>query len=42
MLQFSELSKRNKGPIFHNLTFLLMILRPRLQTVFLVGFLEQH
>ena len=27
MLQFSELSKRNKGPSFHNLTFLLMLLR---------------
>ena len=30
MLQFSELSKRNKGPTFHNLTFLLMALRYRL------------
>ena len=30
MLQFSELSRRNKGPSFHNLTFLLMSLRYRL------------
>ena len=30
MVQFSELSKRNKGPSFHNLTFLLMLLRYRL------------
>ena len=29
-LQFSELSKRNKGPFFHNLTFLFMVLRYRL------------
>ena len=29
-LQFSELSSRNKGPSFHNLTLLLMILRYRL------------
>ena len=30
VLQFSELSKRNKGPSFHNLTFLLRLLRYRL------------
>ena len=29
ILQFSELSQRNKGPSFHNLTFLLMLLRYR-------------
>ena len=34
----SELSQRNKGPSFHNLTFLLMLLRYRILTVFLVGF----
>ena len=27
---FIELSQRNKGPSFHNLTFLLMLLRYRL------------
>ena len=27
MLQFSELSKRNKEPSLHNLTFLLLLLR---------------
>ena len=30
MLQFSELSQRNKGPSFQNLTFLSMLLRYRL------------
>ena len=35
MLQFAELSLRNKGPSFHNLTLLLMPLRYRVQAVFL-------
>ena len=36
--EISELSQRNKGPSFHNLTFLLMLLRNRLLTAFLVRF----